>query len=126
MERNAADENGSMDSARRRAAAANGDNGDLEFSGSRDQSSNVDASSANGAGAIIKGSLKHDMSAGILIPTPENINVSSKSDEKIVFRRYPCTLWVAGVFIILCGVYLIYHLASPESHGRLFEGYEEG
>ena len=52
------------------------------------------------------------MSEGIVIPVPENINVSSKSDQKIVFRRYPCILWMAGAFIVGASIYLIYHLAN--------------
>jgi hypothetical protein len=80
-------------------------------------------------GSIIKGhtskSTSHDMSAGIIIPTPENINVNEKSDHRISFRRYPCTLWAAGTFIIACAFYLIYHLALGH-HGTLFRGYREG
>mmetsp|Transcript_7650 Transcript_7650/g.10830 ORF Transcript_7650/g.10830 Transcript_7650/m.10830 type:complete len:179 (+) Transcript_7650:62-598(+) len=76
-------------------------------------------------GSIIKSMSKHDMSSGILIPTDDNINVSSKNQSCIVFRRYPCTLWLAGGFIISCGMYLIYHL-SLGHHGTIFKGYREG
>ncbi len=80
-------------------------------------------------GSIIKGhtskSQTHDMSAGIVIPVPENINVNETNDQRISFRRYPCTLWCAGAFIIGCAWYLIYHLALGH-HGTLFKGYREG
>ena len=77
------------------------------------------------SGSIIKGARMNNIDNGIIIPVEDGINVSSKSEERIVFRRYPCTLWIAGTFIILCGVYLIYHLA-PGHHDRLFRGYREG
>ena len=80
-------------------------------------------------GSIIKGhttsTSKHDITTGIIIPTPENINVHEKNEQRITFRRYPCTLWVAGSFIIACALYLIYHLALGH-HGTLFKGYREG
>ena len=79
----------------------------------------------SGSGSIIKGQTTHSIDNGIVIPTSDNINVSSKSEQKIVFRRYPCTLWVAGTFIMICGMYLIYHLALGQ-HGTLFKGYREG
>ena len=86
---------------------------------------NEDIENPNNAGSIIKSSSKHDMSSGILIPTDDNINVSSKSEDCIVFRRFPCTLWAAGMFILGCGFYLIYHLAWGH-HGTIFKGYREG
>lgn len=66
------------------------------------------------------------MGAGIVIPVAENINIKSSSRDKIVFRRYPCTLWTAGVFICCCSIYLIYHLSLGPKHGTLFQGYKEG
>ena len=104
------------------ASRENARHSDLEFGNSR----NNEGSSASregvraaensdreqpATGSIIKGSNTHDLSNGILIPTTDNINVSSKGEQKIVFRRYPCTLWIAGTFIMSCGLYLIYHLA---------------
>ena len=87
----------------------------------------MEAARANQTGSIIRNNnrSKHDISSGILIPVQENINVSSKDDSKIVFRRYPCTLWLAGTFILCCGLYLIYHLALGH-HGTIFKGYREG
>ena len=79
-----------------------------------------------GTGSIIKGSAQHDMGAGIVIPVSENINVKSSSRERIVFRRYPVTLWIAGFFISCCSLYLVYHLSLGPKHGTLFQGYKEG
>ena len=83
-----------------------------------------------GAGSIIKGEngngTSHNISQGIVIPTAENINVAKKSQTKIVFRRYPCTLWVAGTFIMLCSIYLLYHISVGPKGGTLFDGYQEG
>jgi len=100
------------DRVNRNSVVSSGSRGDIE-------------ANSHQTGSIIKSMSKHDMSSGILIPTDNNINVSSKNKSCIVFRRYPCTLWLAGGFIIGCGMYLIYHL-SLGHHGTIFKGYREG
>lgn len=125
-----------------RRAAESANHSDLEFNNSgRADGSRASNASGSGRGAannggeisegdpatgsIIKGASTHDMSEGIVIPVPENINVSSKSDQKIVFRRYPCILWMAGSFIVGASIYLIYHLANGGKNTGLKE-FNEG
>jgi len=43
----------------------------------------------------------------------------------MIFRKIPWVVWTMGTFIMLMGIYLIYHLALGEL-GVLFEGYREG
>lgn len=44
---------------------------------------------------------------------------------RLVFRKYPLTLWIAGFVVMMCSAYLVYHL-SFRTWGTLFKGYEEG
>ena len=53
------------------------------------------------------------------------INVKEANDNVLVFRKLPYTIWIIGLFVCLCALYLIYHLALGHL-GVLFEGYREG
>jgi hypothetical protein len=39
------------------------------------------------------------------------IGIKEASDERIVFRKMPFAIWVAGSIIVAMSLYLIYHLA---------------
>ena len=53
------------------------------------------------------------------------IGIKEASDRRIIFRRLPLSVWVAGLLIIISSLYLIYHLALGQ-YGVLFDGYREG
>ena len=44
---------------------------------------------------------------------------------RLVFRKYPCTLWVVGTLVILASLYLFWHLIFPET-AAVFDNYKEG
>ena len=117
---------GALDIANEREQQSMNSSNQIGNSGREDAIEEQSSREEPGTGSIIKGSSKHDMSAGVVIPVADNINVKSSSRDKIVFRRYPCTLWTTGLFVCLCALYLIYHLSLGPKHGTLFEGYKEG
>ena len=54
-----------------------------------------------------------------------DIDIREHNKERLVFRKIPYTLWIVGVIITLCALYLLYHVALA-SFGVIFEGYREG
>ena len=55
----------------------------------------------------------------------DNINLKERSENRLIFRKFPFTLWVVGGVVILASLYLIYHLAFA-TFGVLFEGFRQG
>jgi hypothetical protein len=53
------------------------------------------------------------------------IGIKEASDDRIVFRKMPLAIWLAGSMIVAMSLYLIYHLALGQ-FGVLFDGYREG
>ena len=39
------------------------------------------------------------------------IGIKEASDDRIVFRKMPLAIWLAGSMIVAMSLYLIYHLA---------------
>jgi hypothetical protein len=74
---------------------------------------------------VISGSTPHDFSSGVVVNIQDNINLKERSSERLIFRKFPFTLWAVGSVVILSSIYLIYHLAFA-TWGVLFEGYREG
>lgn len=54
-----------------------------------------------------------------------HIHIRESTDNILMFRKMPCSLWVAGFIVQIVALYLIYHLALGQ-HGVLFDGYREG
>ena len=53
------------------------------------------------------------------------INVRELTDNRLLFRKIPYVIWSAGIFVLISGFYLIYHLALGHL-GVLFKGYRQG
>lgn len=92
---------------------------------SEHSSRDEEAGSGRYDGAVIGGSRNDDYASGVVVNIQDNINLKEKSRDRLVFRKFPFTLWIVGTVVILSSMYLIYHLAFA-SWGVLFEGYREG
>ena len=79
----------------------------------------VDGSGINGEDS------NNDYSTGVVVNIEENINLKESSRNRLIFRKFPFTLWICGAAIVFTSIYLIYHLAFA-TWGVLFEGYREG
>ena len=51
--------------------------------------------------------------------------MKEKSQDRLIFRKFPFTLWIVGTVVMVSALYLIYHLAFA-TWGVLFDGYREG
>ena len=77
-------------------------------------------------GSVIEGSsAQNEYSSGVVVNIQDNINLKEKSKDRLVFRKFPFTLWIVGTIVVFASLYLIYHLAFA-TWGVLFEGYREG
>jgi len=38
------------------------------------------------------------------------INIQEINEHRLIFRKIPYVIWLCGIFILLSGLYLIYHL----------------
>ena len=71
--------------------------------------------------------MKHDIEAAVdvsVIRHDENINLKESSEERLVFRKFPISLWVVGSIVTLAGIYLVYHLALGHIGATPFEELE--
>lgn len=51
----------------------------------------------------------------------EAINLKSQSEEQLVFRKYPWSVWLAGLLFLCCSGYLAYHLTVGRYTGVLIK-----
>jgi hypothetical protein len=54
-----------------------------------------------------------------------DINLREKSDDRMVFRKVPFSLWIVGTLILITAVYLLYTLALGY-FGVLYKGPKQG
>ena len=112
---------------------------DIEYSGSAAQLSNSDNEEGRAGdnelrepgGSIIEDERPSaiDYSKGLFVNSinAENINLKSGDQMRLVFRKWPVTLWIVGILVMGAAVYLFYHLvAAKNQKNPLFEGLEKG
>ena len=84
-----------------------------------------DSEAGRNRGEINDDDSNDEYSTGVVVNIEENINLKEKSQQRLVFRKFPFTLWICGTAIVFTSIYLVYHLAFA-TWGVLFEGYREG
>lgn len=50
----------------------------------------------------------------------EMINLRSQTEHRLVFRKYPWAIWIAGLLFLVSGAYLVLHLSVGDKYGRFF------
>jgi hypothetical protein len=50
----------------------------------------------------------------------EQINLRTQTADRLVFRKYPWAVWIAGLLFIISGAYLILHLTVGDKYGKFF------
>ena len=51
----------------------------------------------------------------------EAINLKKSTAEQLIFRKYPWSCWLGGLFFLLVAGYLFYHLALGPKYGTLIK-----
>ena len=54
-----------------------------------------------------------------------DINLQDNSEKRIVFKKYPCAMWIVGTIIIIIALFSFYHIVLGFL-GTVTEGYREG
>jgi hypothetical protein len=44
-------------------------------------------------------------------------------DRKLTYKKYPSALWIVGIFLVIFGVYLFYHLLLPHWGGTIISSF---
>ena len=56
----------------------------------------------------------HNLEAQVEVETirhDEGINMKESSEDRLVFRKFPLALWIAGAVVSVVGIYLVFHLS---------------